>query len=110
MGLLARRPVGKLQIDLSSGGTPISTGAWVQLFAATPVPCCAVELFNGTGSILKLSTGTAGNEAASELPYFVLPNGSNILLPWEIAKGLPISAIAVDNATTVGRLILNLFG
>lgn len=110
MSLLARRPVGKLQIDLSSTGTPVSTGSWVQLFTATPAPTCAVEIFNGTGSILRLSTGTPGNELASELPYYVLPNGSNILLPWEIARNLPISAIAVDNATTGGRLILNLFG
>jgi hypothetical protein len=110
MSLLARLPVGKLQIDLSSGGTPVSTGAWVQLFSATPAPCCAVEIFNGTGSILKLSTGTPGNEAASEIPYFVLPNGSHILLPLTIAKGLPLSAIAVDSATTSGRLVMNLFG
>lgn len=110
MSLLARRPVGKLQVDISAGATPVTTAAWVQLFAATPAPCSAVEIFNGTGSIIRLSTGTPGNEDAGELPYYVLPNGSNILLPWEIARNLPISAKAVDADTTSGRLILNLFG
>lgn len=111
MSILARQPVGKLQVDLSSAtGTPIGTGAWVQIFSALPAPCCALEIFNGTGSILRLSTGTPGNELASELPYYVLPNGSHILLPITIAKGLPISVIAVDQPTVNGRLVINLFG
>ena len=110
MRLLAKNPVGKLQFDLSSAGTPVGLVSWVQLTTATPAPFCAVEIFNGTGSILKLSTGLPGAEAASEVLYFVLPNGSHILLPWEVAKGKPISVIAVDTATNSGRLILNLFG
>jgi hypothetical protein len=108
--LLARIPVATLQVDLSSTGSPVGTGAWTQLIAALSTSSCAVEICNTTGSLLQISTGAPGLESASVVPYTVLPNGSSILLPLELARGARLSAKAIDNATTVGRLIFNFFG
>jgi hypothetical protein len=80
------------------------------LLAATTEPCSAIEIFSGSGSIIKVSLGAAGLEYASEIPYYITPGGSSILLPIEIKKGTRISAKAVDTTANVGTLVINFFG
>ena len=106
--LLARKPIGKIRHDFAA--TNVTTAAWVQISSSCPSPCSALEIFNGGGSILKISTGTAGNEDASELPYYILPGGSELVLPFELNKSKRISVKAVDLSSTAGSLVLNLFG
>lgn len=105
--MLARNPVYKFMLTLSS--TNITTAAWLQLVASMPVPTGAVEIFNGSNSIIKISSGAAGLENASELPYYVLPGGSSILLPIEFAKGSRLSAKAADVTADVGSIVFNFF-
>lgn len=108
LGLLARKPIGKLVHDF--GATNVTTSAWVEISSSCPSPCSALEIFNGGGSILKLSTGVSGQEDAHELPYYILPGGSDEVLPFELGKSKRLSVKAVDLNSTSGSLVLNLFG
>lgn len=91
--------------------TPVTNSAWQEILASMDMPCSAIEIFSGTGAPIKLSLGAAGEEDENEIPYYVIPGGSGILLPIGIAKGKRISAKAVgpDDADA-GILILNFFG
>lgn len=89
-------------------GTPVTTAAWVQLIASMDKAISTVEIYNSSGSILELGLGSAGNEVS--IPYYILPNGSLILLPIEIAFGQRLSAKAVNQDATVGELVLNFLG
>jgi hypothetical protein len=107
--LLARNPVATVQYNFASGA--IGTGAWVQIVASLPKACSAIEIFNPSGSTLKLSTGAATKEGANVVPYTILPGGSAILLAIEIAQKTPLSLEAVDQSTgTTGILTMNFFG
>lgn len=101
------KPVGTVRLDLV--GTPVTTAAWIQVTASLPAPSSAVEIFNGSNSLLKLSTGAAGLEAASVVPYMLLP-GTSTILPMELNRLSRISVIAVDRTANVESLVLNFFG
>lgn len=107
--LLATQPTGKLRVDLS--GTNITTAAWAELSASWPCSTSAVMItYNGSG-ILKLSKGGAGAEDGKELPIYLVPGmNQEELIPLELAKGLRLSAKAVDQNVTAGELIFNCFG
>jgi hypothetical protein len=105
--MLARKPIYKFRHSIST--TNITLAAWVQVLASMPVAVGAMEIFNSSGQILKLSLGAAGVEDASEINYYVLPNGSPILIPIEVSKGKRLSAKAVDGNAAVGDLIFNFF-
>ncbi len=100
------KPVETLRMNAAS--VNIATNAWATLAAAVGFTCTSMEIFNATGSILRLAIGSAGNEV--EQPYTILPGGSSIVVPLEVARGLRISVRALDLATSVGYVILNLFG
>ena len=107
--LLSKNPIATVTIAL--GSTNITTSAWAQLLAKLPKACTAIEIFNPSGSTIQVSTGKAGFESSSIIPYTILPGGSNILLPVEISGGVRISVKAVDsNATGPGQFTLNFFG
>lgn len=106
--LLARRPVARLRIDYFV--LNIVTGSWTEILSATTQPFDAVEIFSATASIIELSTGELGQENSSIVPYYILPGGSGILLPYNLKKGARLSARAVDTAALKGNLILNFFG
>jgi hypothetical protein len=107
MRLLARIPVAKFLHSYTS--TPVTTAAWVEIISATTAPCSALEIFSGNGAIIKLSLGAAGQEDASEIKYYVIPGGSSILLPIEVAKGKRISAKSMDTTANSGSLVFNFF-
>lgn len=103
--VISRKPVETNRLDLTT--TNVGAAAWVQLVAATLQPCSAVEVFNGSNNALLIATGAAGSEAA--IPYTVLPGGSSILLPWEIAKGSRIAVKSVSGTANLGLLVMNKF-
>lgn len=106
--LLAAKPVATLKLDLS--GSNITTVAWRELVASLSAACTAIEIYNPSGATLLLSTGAAGDEVNNVVPYTILPGGSGILLPQEIARGKRISAKAVDQDATSNWFVMNFFG
>ena len=89
--------------------TPVTTAAWVTIIASNEEPCSGVEIFDSSGSIMKLATGTVGNEV--ELPFHIFPGGNNsFMLHHEIPSGVRISAKAVDASATAGDLCFNFYG
>ena len=106
--LLARKPTGKVRLDTSS--TNITTSAWTTITSAVPAGTTALEIFNSSSSTIKLSTGTAGNEDASELLFYILPGGTDSLIPVELSKNARLAGKAVDTNATVGQLLINFYG
>lgn len=104
----ARNPVGKLRFDY--GATNVTTSAWVEITSAIPAAATHMHIFDSSGSVLKLSTGASGSEAASELNFYIIPGGMEILLPIELAKSKRLAAKAVDANATDGQLVINFFG
>ena len=91
--------------------TPVGLSAWVEIIAAMDMPASALEVFSGSGAVIKLSTGAAGDEDNHEIPYYIIPGGSGIMLPIGLAKGQRLSAKAVGaDAADSGVLVLNFFG
>lgn len=105
--ILARKPVEKLK--LNTGVTNITTGAWVQISAATAKSCSFLDIYNPTTKILVLAIGSVGAEV--ELPFYIYPGVSSQLIPLDMAipKGSRLSAKAVDADAVSGYLLLNLF-
>lgn len=104
-GLLARVPVLTVRYNAA---TPITTSAWAQISAALGKPASAVEIFNGSGSILQIAKGALGAEVA--FPYTVPPGTLTTVLPFEFQNLSRITMKAVDQDTTEGYIILNFFG
>lgn len=107
-GMHTSKPIGKFLHNF--GSTNVTTSAWVQVAANCPAPCSAIEIFNGGGSILKISTGSSGQEDASELPYYILPGSGCSIFPFELKNSARISLKAVDLSSTAGYFVVNLFG
>lgn len=110
-GLLAYKPVVTVRNDNATN--PITDAAWAQIVAALGKPASAVEIYNPSGVTMRISTGAAGLEDASELPYSILPGGSSILMPMDgIRNGARISLKAVDAGANVNTniLVLNFLG
>lgn len=106
--LLAQTPMSTVRVDMAV--TPITTAAWTELVSALDKACTAVEIFNPSGSTMKISNGAAAAEDASELPYTILPGGSALLLAIPLSKGMRLSAKALDNDATTNLFIMNFFG
>lgn len=104
---LGRKPVEKF--SLSTSVTNVTTGAWVQLSAATTKPASFMEVFNQTTKILILAVGAPGSEV--ELPLFVYPGISSQIVPFDsmIPKGSRLSVRAVDATANTGYLLLNMY-
>lgn len=105
--LLARTPV--LRKVHSFVATPVTTGTWVEIIASVGQPASAVEIYNGSGRILEISNGDAGDETGNEIPYYIIPGGSSILLPIEFGRTSRLAAKAVGANATADYLILNFF-
>jgi len=90
--------------------TPVTSAAWVEIISSLEKPASAVEIFSASGSTIKISTGLAGDEDSNEIPYYVLPGGSGIMLPIGFSKGSRISLRSIDLAADAGSIVLNFFG
>lgn len=105
--LLARYPVDHLFVDFAAHN--IAIGTWFQIIAAMGKPISAVQFYNGSGSIIKISVGAIGSESSEEIPYYI-PPGQSEVIAMEVSRGLPISITAVDAAITDGSFVMNCFG
>jgi hypothetical protein len=93
--------------SLSYSATNVTTSAYVTAVASTPIPASQIVICDNSGVILKMATGTAGNEVdLTSVPYnacfqyqlgFVLPSGTRISLK-------AISASATSGYDTVSLL------
>ncbi len=106
--LLARVPVHTFRYDYAAGN--IADDTWGQVLAATPLPACALEIYDSSGRTLSISLGAAAAEDSAIVPYTITPNGSSILLPIEVARGKRISVKPLDGDADEGQLIINFFG
>ena len=108
--LLAQLPYHRLRVDLT--GTPITTAAWVQLSAALPKACTAMQVYYSGDAILRISKGDATQEevGTNEIPIYITPGGEGNMVPIELPKGARLSARAVDQDVAVGELVINFFG
>lgn len=104
------KPVGTITVDASVDN--LSTSAWEQIISSVVKAASFVEIFNSTGATLKISQGASGEEDNSLklLPYTILQGGTSAMLPMAIQAGKPVSVKSLDNASTAGILVLNLFG
>lgn len=100
------KPVAKAILDFAV--TNVTTAAYVEMVASTNKPCSALEIFNGGGSILKIALGAAASEV--DMNYYILPGGSQIILPIEIPHSTRISLKAVDTNSMAGSIVLNFLG
>lgn len=80
------------------------------LVAAMDTPVSAIEVFNGSGSVLKLSKAPTGQESTGELSYYLIPGTSSGVIPVEIPRGATLSIAAVDKDVVDGSLVINCFG
>lgn len=116
--LLAKYPMQKVRVDLTS--STVSTSAWTTILAAASnlKACTAIQVFYTGEGILKISRGAAGQEAlkdsrgvSNEFPFYITPgmNGEE-LIPVEISAGVRLSVEAVDQAVATGELVINFYG
>lgn len=77
--------------------TNVTTSAYVQLVAATPITVSRLQVCDTSGKILKISSGAA----SSELDLFTVSVSGCVIVPYYIIAGTRLSIKAVDaNATT----------
>ena len=104
---LARKPVGR--ISLNTASINITTGAWVELVAATSKAFSFLEVYNNTGRILRLAVGAAASE--SELLIYIYPGISSQIIPLDelVKNGDRLSVRALDGTANTGYLIMNMY-
>lgn len=106
MNRILRKPVAKLILDMSADN--VLTSGYTEVEDSLGAPASAVEIFNGSASTLILATGDAGDEV--EVPYYILPGGSSIMLPLNFSRGERVAVKAADVDSTTGTFVMNFFG
>ena len=84
-------------------GTPVTTGAYVQLIAATISAINWVTIFDSSGSAMILAIGAPGSEVDQ---LYVPPGGSTAGFELRIPLGSRVSYKALDANATSGQLII----
>lgn len=84
--------------------TNVTTGAYVQLIAATGAVTNRLQIFDSCGQTLKLAVGGSG----SEVDQILIFPGGNGDVPLRIAAGARVSVRAVSGNCTTGELDINL--
>lgn len=97
-GYDVRFPVG-VPMYVDTAVTNVTTGAWVQLYASTPLACSAVMLQNTGADLIALGTGGVG----SEVVYTVIPVGQPMIVPVQIPRlsRLSLKALNANQSTGV---------
>ena len=98
-----RSKVAILRNDYAS--VNVTTGAYVQLTASTASIINHIQIFDSSGSVLVLATGSGGSEI-DQMYIFPGGNGPTDLL---IPAGTRVSIKAVDASATAGQFLLNCF-
>ena len=105
--LLAHEPAEKLSLDIALSN--ITTAAWVEVTAATQMPCDAMSIDNTSDAVLLVSTGQAGSEDNSILPIYIKACEEGQVIPFPLAKGKRIAVKAVNHNVTYGDLVIKTF-
>lgn len=94
---------GSVRLDYTS--SPVTNGAWTQLFASVGLAISHIEVFDSSGIAMEIGIGTAGSESRILL---VPPGGIGV--DETIAANSRISVRAVGGSIAdVGELDMNLF-
>lgn len=93
--------------SLSYAVTNVTTSAYVTILASTPVPTSKMIICDTSTHILKLATGSAGNE----VDLFTVPVNSCIgySLTTTVPAGTRFSLKAIDASATTGFNTVSLF-
>lgn len=86
-------------------GTPVTTGAYVQLVASTAAAVSEIEIFDSSGQTLVLALGPA----ASEVNKVIIFPGGNGRIPLKIPASTRVSVKALSANATVGELDINFY-
>lgn len=91
-----------------TGGAPLSTASYTQLFAAASVTAAVTRVHVGDtgGQFLILATGGSG----SEVDQIYLSPGFGGFIDWTIPAGTRIALKALNTNATSGTFIMTLFG
>jgi hypothetical protein len=87
--------------DYSSAA--VTTGAWVELDAATAADINALFIFDSCGEVLELGTGAA---AAESRKLLIPPGGIDGPVPLYIASGTRVSIRAVSGDCSSGQVVI----
>ena len=96
-------PVQMIRNDYSS--TNVTTSAWVQLDSSLDQDVTELEIFDSSGSTLKLGIGAAG----AEVDLIHIMPGGNGKIECLISKGVRLAVKAVSANATTGELTMNLY-
>ncbi len=107
LSTVSTTPVGKLvsgKVRNDYTGTPVTTLAYVELFAALPLTT-ELEIFDSSGQTLVLAFGAAGFEVDT---VHVVPGG-NGRIPLAVPAGTRVSVKAVSANATAGEITVNAY-
>lgn len=91
---------------LNTASTNVTTGAWVELAAATTFACSGLLLHNSGAQPIKLGIGAASSEVDLGI---VLPVGVAILVPQVVSKGSRISVRSIGATQSSGIITMSCF-
>lgn len=97
------------QVRNAYATTPVTTSAWVQILAATPLDTSAIQSFDSSGQTLQLGVIPSGSTQATPTVYALLFPGGNGTQNLKIPGGASIWVKAVSGNATAGELDLNFF-
>lgn len=94
-------------VSINTASTSITTGAYVQLSSATPIPTSKISIINNTSSIIKLAYGASGSEtdlvAVLKTSQVTIDLGLNVL-----PSGARLSLEALDATASAGFIAVAL--
>lgn len=85
--------------------TNVTTGAYVQLTAATTADAIMAHIYNGSTESLKLAYGPSG----SEVDLLYISPGENMHVPFHIGKLTRLAVRGVSGDSTTSELLMTLF-
>lgn len=93
-------------LSLNTASTNVTTSAFVQLSASTPITTSTLIVANGTSSIIKVAVGASGSEVA----YFAVGGSSTlqVKLGTILLSSARISLEAVDATASSGYITVSL--
>lgn len=97
------RKVYSYDLTATPPGVNVTTAAWTELSAALADDINALEVFDSSGSTLKIGYGPAGSEV--DLCY-IPPGGMDGRMDVLLNKGMRVAIKAVDANATVGSLVI----
>ncbi len=93
----------RLNYDANSGGTNVTTAAYVELVASTSVAFKGLDAFDSSGQTMVIAFGAIANEVDK---FFVMPGGQGIIREL-IPAGTRISIKAVSGTANSGENTIN---